>query len=516
MKKLRDYQKELLNEILEAIPIYDKICVQLSTGGGKTVIFTELITQLNKKTLILVDSIDLVNQTVDTFKKQGADIGSILAGCKKIPDNQIIVGMIKSIWNRKNKLPNFDFCIVDECHVWEFNKIFPYLNNCKIIGFTATPSRLKRYKIDEDYTAIETMSDVYDHIVCGKSISWLISNGYLVKDENILIDFDYSGLKTDASGEFTASSLKEVFQDPIYQKALRKTYDKFCDGKKTMIFSSATETNEIFAKLFNDKNVKSYDSKNNKPSERDSIIEWFKDSKDAVLINTGCFTKGFDVCDVEVIIVARATKSLALWIQICGRGARITNKIHKDHILIIDGGNNIEEHGTFSFERDWEKIFSDRKIKAIIEPTQECEFCGFTFPEIEKFCPNCGELVPVKEVTEDIEKQTKLFTINGQKAKLKPPTIDINFFINKGVTDFEALKILKEKWINFLIKSDINKHSFITHAKKGTFQQRFNVLLKPIYLQIIRSILKKGKNVIYKNYCTDILTKAYQKKYGND
>ena len=51
MKKiLRPYQQELLDEILQNKS--NRLCVQLSTGGGKTVIFTELVVQLNSKTLI--------------------------------------------------------------------------------------------------------------------------------------------------------------------------------------------------------------------------------------------------------------------------------------------------------------------------------------------------------------------------------------------------------------------------------------------------------------------------------
>jgi len=81
MKKiLRPYQQELLDGIFEKLQTVDKLCVQLSTGAGKTVIFTELISQLNSKTLILVDSIDLVHQTVETFTNQGLDVGCVLAG----------------------------------------------------------------------------------------------------------------------------------------------------------------------------------------------------------------------------------------------------------------------------------------------------------------------------------------------------------------------------------------------------------------------------------------------------
>lgn len=519
-KKLREYQKELLEQIFESININNKVCVQLSTGGGKTVIFTEMVQQLNAKTLILVDSIDLVNQTYETFKKQGVDIGMVLAGNKKFPENKVVVAMVTSLWNRVKKdtdlLKEIKYCVVDECHIWIFNKLFPYLENAKIIGFTATPVRLKRYKINEEQTAVETMSDVYDDIVVGKPINWLIENKYLVKDKNYLIDFDGSGLKTDASGEFTAESMKRVFQHPDYLTSLRNAYEVYCENKKTMIFSSSTETNAIFSEIFKDKNVMTYDSVNNKSEERDGIIEWFKKTPNAILINTGCFTKGFDVCDVECIIVARATKSLSLWIQICGRGARITNKIKKDNIIIIDGGNNIEEHGTFSFNRNWSKIFYDQKIKYILEPQQECESCGFTFDEKENICPNCFEKVPEKDTDFEIQKETKTYTIKGQRAKLEPPKIDVNDFINKGKTDYESLKILAEKWIHFIFKNKIEKENFEHHRRLGTFQKRFDVLLKPKYLIIIRSILKKGKNVIYKNYCEKILTKAYIKKYGNN
>jgi len=498
-KTLRPYQQELLEGIFEKIKIVNRLCVQLSTGGGKTVIFTELISQLNTKTLILVDSIDLVHQTVDTFKKQGIDVGCVLAGNKKFPENLVIVAMVKSLWNRKSKLPKFNYCIVDECHIFEFNKLFPFLKDCKIIGFTATPVRLKRYKIDEFRSAVETMSDVYDDIVCGKPISWLMENGYLVKQKDEYFDFDFSGLKVDASGEFTAQSLKDVFQSEYYKKALRKTFDKLCDGKKTMIFTSSTETNAIYAELFKDKNVRTYDSVNNESKERTEVIDWFKNQRDSVLINTGCFTKGFDVCDVEVILMARATKSLALWIQIAGRGARTTQKIEKPYFTLIDGGNNNLEHQSISFDRDWYKIFSDRKIKNIVEDIQECDECGFTSLAKEKICPNCGYEKPIGE---EQEKEQKEFIIQGKKNKLEIPTIDLNFFINKGKTKFETLKVLKEKWLRFLKAQTFTIEQFNFHIQK-----KLNLHLRPVYFRILGSMLQDSKRVKYMTFCEQIIKK---------
>jgi len=513
-KTLYPHQKEFLDEILLKIKEVDSVCCQLSTGGGKTVVFTELVRILDSKTLILVDSSDLVEQTVKTFQKQGLDVGCILAGNKKIPENKIIVAMVKSLWNRRKKMPLFEYCVIDECHIWEFNKLFEYLPNCKRIGFTATPVRLKRNKVDDEFSELETMSQWYNDIVCGKPISWLMEHGYLIPEKNEYIEFDSSPLKTDSSGEFTASSLKEVFQSESYKNALRKTFDKLCDGKKTLLFTSSTETNAIYSELFKDKNVKTYDSVNNNPNERDEIVEWFRTTPDALLINTGCFTKGFDVCDVEVILMARATKSLSLWIQIAGRGARKTSKIEKPYFLLIDGGNNNEEHGIFSFDRDWRKIFFDRQRKSFLNEEIDCDECGFRYPKRDKSCPNCGAIPEIEEFDEDEDDEpVKEFKIKGQKSAPVIPTLDINFHIEKGHTKYETLKILKQKWVTFLCKFDITLQNFEYHERKGSFKDRFTKYLRPLYLQILRSILKDSKHVKFDSYTEKIITETKKKKY---
>ncbi len=511
-KELYPHQKEFLDEILEKLKVVDSVCAQASTGFGKTVVFTELVRVLDSKTLILVDSEDLVNQTVKTFSKQGIDVGCVMAGNKIFPQNKVIVAMVKSLWNRRHKMPKFDYCIIDEAHIWEFNKLFEFIPNCKRIGFTATPVRLKRYKVDEEFSEVETMSQWYDDIVCGKPISWLMEHGFLIYERNEYIDFDSSGLKTDASGEFTASSLKEVFQSEMYQRSLRKTFDKLCDGKKTMIFTSAIETNRVYADLFKDKNIKTYDSKTDGESRQD-VVEWFRNTPDAVLINTGCFTKGFDICDVEVILMARATKSLSLWIQIAGRGARKTSKIEKPYFLLIDGGNNNEEHGIFSFDRDWKKIFSDRQRKSYLVEEHDCEECGTRFDVKLKKCPECGEPIPVKETEEEDDKPVKEFKIKGQKAKPEFPTLDINFHIERGHSKYDALRVFKKKWVTFLCKFDISENNFKRRIQDGTFRNGFRTYLQPVYLSIIRSILKDGKHVKYESYCEKILNETKSKKY---
>lgn len=520
MYKLRPHQEIFVDSVLEKLNHNNKILGQAACGFGKTLCMTGFVEKTSFKTLILVNSIDLLNQTVETFERQKIDLGTFTSKNRKFPVNNNVVAMTETLKKRIVKNPklikHFDLIIIDECHVIIYEMLFKYFENKKIIGLTGTPVRLKRYDYEENITAVEVMADYFDDIVVSESVQWLIDNGYLCQEKNFLIDFDYSGLKTDSSGEFTESSLKAVFESEDYIKAMLHTFNIYCEGKKIVLYTSATSTNKLYHERLTKAgyNCKTYDSVNNVNSERKEVVKWFENAgENSVLINTGCFTTGFSHDNIEVIFVARATKSLALWIQMIGRGARNSSEIYKPHFTLIDGGNNITEHGTFSFNRDWQKIFSDRKMKVKIEPQQECESCGFIFPEKEKKCPDCGEKVPEKEINEEQEKQVKLFEIKGQKAKLEPPKIDINFFINKGVTDYQALKILKNKWVTFLVKSKIEEKDFKYHFLKGTFTEKFRVFLKPQYLQIIRSILPKGKNVIYKNYCEKILTEAYTKKY---
>ena len=72
--------------------------------------------------------------------------------------------------------------------------------------------------------------------------------------------------------------------------------------------------------------------------ERDRILGWFENTKGAVLCNCGILTAGYDCPDIEVIILYRATTSLPLFLQMVGRGSRVTDV--KREFTILDFGNN--------------------------------------------------------------------------------------------------------------------------------------------------------------------------------
>ena len=91
-------------------------------------------------------------------------------------------------------------------------------------------------------------------------------------------------------------------------------------GKKTMIFTASTKQNISLLETFKDFQVRSYDTVNENEYNREEVVDWFRATEGAILISTGTFTTGFDVKEVECIIVNRPIQSLSLWLQIVGRG----------------------------------------------------------------------------------------------------------------------------------------------------------------------------------------------------
>jgi superfamily II DNA or RNA helicase len=550
MITLHPHQQNLKEQILFKLPTVDRLCVTLSTGGGKTIIFTDLTKELNDYTLILVDSEDLVTQTFKTFKRMGLDVATFESKNKIFPVNKIVVSMVQTLYNRVIKKPklieHFKYLIVDECHIWSFNKLFEFLPNAKVIGFTATPVRLKRlkyfkcnecdkeepfYKTEHPqnccgyemkaWSKDETMSEVYQDIVVGVGIDFLIDNNYLVDEELYTIEVDNSKLVTDESGEFTSKSVDAVYNNEEIQFDIIHNYKEHCEGKKTMIFTANTKINLAIFELFKSngyENVKIYDSVNASKKNRKPIIQWFENTDDAILLNVSCFTKGFDVSDVEAIILARPTASLSLFIQIAGRGARTTKKKFKDKFIFIDGGGNADRFGMWSDpSRDWESIFWEglnkpKQLKPILDDINECYECGFLKMKSEKVCPNCGhEEAPRAVMEKSFEvsenKQTavlkKVVYPNGDKIVkyCREVNQDINF----------AFKILINQVVDLFIKNNVTQGMYLKSLKNGELEKKLTKITAPSFIKIIHSDLISKSNRTLTYIKTKIKTKLNER-----
>src|SRR5690606_10900225 len=183
-KDLYDYQLADLNkifEVMETAPDNFNLLYQLPTGGGKTVIFSEIVRRYiknhNKKVVILTHRIELCKQTSKMLTNFDVENKVINSHVKELPDQdqyKCFVAMVETLNNRLNdkklRLEDIGLVIIDEAHYNSFRKLFKFFENSFILGVTATPlsSNIKL-----------PMKDNYQRLIVGDDISTLIKNGFL-------------------------------------------------------------------------------------------------------------------------------------------------------------------------------------------------------------------------------------------------------------------------------------------------------------------------------------------------
>lgn len=516
--KLRDYQIKVIDEVKNHLKTNDRCCVSLATGGGKTVIFSNLINDLlieNIKILVLVHREELVYQTSKTLK-----IPHNLTTPNHVNKEEfnVNVAMVQTFYNRVKKgldsADNYDYIIVDECHRGEFMKVInKKVFRNKLIGLTATPNFEKSELIyicptcgdhsqlnekchnrkREKYRSKKALFIYYDTLIKGVEIDELINKGYLVQDENFTLSNEDLGLlEEDNKGGFTDQSQSLVFGS---KKALQNSldvYNQYARGQKTIIFNTNTIVNRELHKLMvkDGINARMYDSKN-KEENRHELIEWFKNTPDAVLLNIQIFTTGFDVTDVEVIFLNKKTKSVNLFLQMVGRGGRITDKIFKNSFKVIDLGANIDDFGKWSMPRDWSLYFYNTALKKVGKPQ----------PEKIRFCHNCKAINAINSLNCSTCGAEKIYN-NSTGVNLMPkrdgkytlPQVDqiIDYCEKNNLSTLVATKIVYNSLCEMI--KDYDYYKFEKKLLNGELRARLKQILIPYYFAIQKSKLKGNKN----------------------
>ncbi|MBM3161324.1 MAG: DEAD/DEAH box helicase family protein [Bacteroidetes bacterium] len=387
-KKLYPFQTDtvqsILNELKENGPEFN-LLYQLPTGGGKTVIFSDIakkyIAGWNKKVLILTHRIELSIQTSRQLSAIGINNKVISSEVKNLKDQgsyDCFIAMVETLNNRLNENQNFvedvGLVIVDEAHYNSFRKIFQYYKGKNILGVTATPLSSNRAL---------PLKDHYHKLLVGESISSLIEKEYLANAETYSYDVNLHGLKIGTNGDFTISSSDILYSNYYMQEKLIFAYEEVAIGDKTLIFNAGIETSRRVEEVFKKRkyNIRHLDSTFNERDRRD-VLEWFKQTKDAILTSVGILTTGFDEPTVKTIIINRATRSLTLYHQMIGRGSRKLPQ--KKDFKIIDLGNNVRRFGFWQDYINWHDAFRfpDRFLESRISELEDMEFeVEFEFPK---------------------------------------------------------------------------------------------------------------------------------------
>ena len=364
--RLYPYQQHDINVLFEKLAVQVgnyRLLYQLPTGGGKTVIFSEIarryIEQYKKKVIVLTHRNELCRQTASVLKSVGIRNQVVNSALKKVgkkDDHRCYVAMVETLKNRiKDGLidvGDIGLVIIDEAHHNSFHKLLGKFSQAAVIGVTATP-----FSSDINLP----MNKNYDELVLGAGVGDLIEQGFLARPKTFRYDVELNTLKTGLHGDFTVSTSDELYGTPAMLELLVHAYQAHALGKKTLIFNTGIFTSRKVMEVFSDMGypIRHLDNKTG-AEEREEILRWLKKTRGAILTSVSILTTGFDEPSVQAVILNRATTSLTLYHQMIGRGSRCLPQ--KKTFTIVDLGNNADRFGHWNAPVDWKHVFDYPEI----------------------------------------------------------------------------------------------------------------------------------------------------------
>ncbi|OQY16639.1 MAG: hypothetical protein B6I36_10020 [Desulfobacteraceae bacterium 4572_35.1] len=360
MLELRPYQKRVCQSVWEALESGENALLQGPTAMGKSCIVAAVSNKLinvlpSGRVLILVDREILVSQLRDSISRfyPGLSIGVICAGvsAKKQLDCQLTIASRQTIVNCLDEFAPVNLLILDEAHLVNptregkkldqygviIERLKEYNDNMRLFGCSATPYRLnngfiygnKHHPADKPY---------FNNLTEKVTFAELTDNGFLcpLKGEISNNQIDLSSVAM-VAGDYNLGQLSTVMGlhiDTIQEAIDIHAYNR----NKIMVFCVDIKHAE---KVATATGGVSYHSKLLK-KERAGILTAFKKNQHRVICSVATLTTGFDDPGVDCIIMARPTKSPALFVQMVGRGLRINKG--KEDCLLIDLTGNTKEH----------------------------------------------------------------------------------------------------------------------------------------------------------------------------
>lgn len=336
---LRDYQKAASDKAVAFFKDKNKKSngvMVLPTGAGKSIVIADIAHRLNDYVLIFCPSREIVEQNFKKLCSYGildCSIYSASFNSKEI--SRITFATIGSVKNHPELFTHFKNIIVDECHLVNpkegMYKDFFDAVKCKVLGLTATPYRLSSSR---DFGSMlkfitRTRPCVFSEVIYQVQISTLLDMGYLSKlnyYEMNPLGWNELNLKVNTTGaDYTDKSVVKEYERIDFYGFLVSIVQRLMNPKSgikrkgILVFTRFLKEAERLTWSIPGAAIVSGETPK---KERESILEAFKAGEIPVVANVGVLTTGFDYPELDTIVMARPTMSLALWYQIVGRAIR--------------------------------------------------------------------------------------------------------------------------------------------------------------------------------------------------
>jgi ATP-dependent helicase IRC3 len=356
-----------------------------ATGLGKTVIFCNLARQREGRALVLAHRDELVTQaaakvlevwpelgwTGSTYEalagehlgllrrtgqaRMGGGVGIIKAGANDVHAH-VMVASVQTL-ARDRRLQQLvatqdsmlhgprpiDLVVVDEAHhaaADTYRKVLTELHagaddGPLLLGVTATPDRGDGKGLD----------DLFTEVVWSYDILWGIRAGYLsdLQGKRVKVPkLKLEGVKV-TRGDYDQGQAGAALTDAGAPAAIVKAWKEHAADRKTLVFTPTVATAQQVADQFTNAGITAGWVHGGTPlDERRAILRSFAAGDLQVLANCAVLTEGYDEPTVSCVVIARPTKSRALYTQMVGRGTR--RYPTKADCLVLDVVGATDEH----------------------------------------------------------------------------------------------------------------------------------------------------------------------------
>lgn len=309
---------------------------------GKTIIFSNIAAREVRKggrVLILAHRGELLDQAIDKlYKATGIEAGLEKANTTSdtdilTPPYTVVVGSVQSM-KSPQRLARFNYnefslIVIDECHhalTNTYRAVIDHFPNARLLGVTATPDR----------GDMRSLSEVFQNISFEYSLIEAIRDGYLspIHAQTIPLRIDITSVAKQG-GDYQAAGLGAALIPYLHQ--ICREIKARCADRKTIVFTPLISISLEMKQIFNEEGITEVREVDGASRDRAETLEWFsKAPKGCVLLNSMLLTEGYDEPSVDCIVVLRATKVRSLFVQMIGRGTRLSPETGKKNLLLLD------------------------------------------------------------------------------------------------------------------------------------------------------------------------------------
>lgn len=358
---LRDRQLVTVKKVMNEFKEVNSTLIVWPTGTGKTRIFADIIRRFQPmRALVIAGRRELIWQARDrimdsTGLEPAIEMGELQANDTLFSKAPVVICTVQTLVSengdtrRMGKFNPLDFglLVIDEAHNCISSTYKDVLNyfkknpDLRILGVTATPDRADEQALGQIF---ETVADDYE-------ILDAINDGWLVQVEQQIArvkGLDFSEMRTTAGDLNGADLAKEMEREsniqgvvqPILECMYRQEphsldsiptpdWGKYIaslsvEPRRTLVFTVSVAQAEMLSNIFNRvrEGMSNWVCGATKEDVRRERLDQFANGKCPVMVNCGVLIEGYDHPEIEIIGMARPTKSRSRYAQMVGRSLR--------------------------------------------------------------------------------------------------------------------------------------------------------------------------------------------------